>query len=277
MTFATEADLCLAFSEALPSAWTAYNETAGFDIVLVHESGFQIGIEAKLRLNPKVVLQAVDTGVHRGVRAGPDAVAVLVPSRGSGDVARLCELLSVTVITLEPTPSWDRKWGGDWRIDPALPDPERIHGIDGELDTTLRTFWNNDKWFDRCPIEQASLPEYVPDVAAGHPSPVVLGRWKIQAIKVCVWVNRFGAITRRHFKALGIDPGRWMNGVWLVKGEARGEWVKGSRFPFDQFKACHPSIVQKVLDDFDIWSVENGLAELPPVSSAPRSDAVDLL
>lgn len=264
MSFATEADLCLAFAETVPSAWTVYNETAGFDMVLVHKSGFQIGIEAKLRLNAKVILQAVDTEVRRGTGPGPDARAVLVPKGKDlhSDLARLCRLLSVTIITVEPTSEWNRKRDGEWTLRPALPEPQRLHGMDGEIDTTCRMFWNNDEWFDQCPISQAKLPEYVPDVPAGHPSPVVLGRWKIQAIKVCVWVERYGVITRAHFKALGIDPGRWMTGYWLQKGKNRGNWVAGPSFPFEQYKATHPTIVEKVIADFNTWSVENGLAAL---------------
>lgn len=264
MSFTTEADLCLAFAETVPSAWTIYNETAGFDMVLVHESGFQIGVEAKLRLNAKVVLQAVDTGHRRGTGAGPDARAVLVPkSEGShSDIARLSTLLSLTVITVEPTAGYIRKYNCAWLHRPALPDPQRIHGMDGEIDTVMRRFWNNDDWYDLCPVSQVELPEYVPDVSAGHPSPVVLGHWKIQAIKVCVWVERTGSITRRHFKALGIDPGRWMTGFWLKKGSVRGNWVAGPDFPLAQYKTVHPTIVDKVIADFDKWSIENGLAAL---------------
>ena len=54
--FAKESDLCAAFLASLPEGWTAYPETAGFDILLGREvDGFQIGIQAKLRLNAKVI------------------------------------------------------------------------------------------------------------------------------------------------------------------------------------------------------------------------------
>jgi len=198
--FLKEAELCLAFAETVPSTWTVYNETAGFDMVLVHESGFQIGIEAKLRLNAKVVRQAVDIFYAHGTNAGPDARAVLVPQNKGfdSDIARLCKLLSLTIITVEPTSEWSRKRDGEW--------------------------------FDLCPVAQAKLPEYVPDVPAGHPSPVVLGRW--------------------------------MNGYWLKKGKIRGNWVAGPDFPFEQFRAVHPTIVEKVISDFEKWSVENGLTAI---------------
>lgn len=35
------------------SGWTCYPETAGFDILVVHQDGRQIGVEAKLSLNRK--------------------------------------------------------------------------------------------------------------------------------------------------------------------------------------------------------------------------------
>ena len=59
--FASEADLCAAFL-----AWAArtapgvacYAEWAGWDILLVYPEGFQLGIQAKLRLNAEVIGQA---------------------------------------------------------------------------------------------------------------------------------------------------------------------------------------------------------------------------
>lgn len=265
--FETEAELCRVFAETVPSAWTVYNETAGFDMLLVHETGFQIGVEAKLRLNAKVVLQAADTCYRRGLGAGPDARAVLVPAgHNNSDLARLCKLLAITVVTVRHTSAWRRKGDGEWSIEPLLPKAQRVHGVDGKCDTNMSPFWKNDRWFDLCPVEQAALPEYLPDVPAGTPSPVVLGRWKIQAIKVCIWVERHGAITRQHFKALGIDPSRWMTGHWLKKGAVRGEWVAGPGFPLEQFRAVHPTIVDQIDADFGTWSIENGLNALGPVA-----------
>jgi len=58
--FATEADLCAAFLACVPATWQAYPESCGFDIVLAHkETGAQIGIEAKLTLNAKVLVRGL--------------------------------------------------------------------------------------------------------------------------------------------------------------------------------------------------------------------------
>src|SRR6185312_7545021 len=56
--FDTEAAMCAAFSEwAQGQGWTPYAETAGFDILLVHGDGTQIGVQAKLRFNTAVLAQ----------------------------------------------------------------------------------------------------------------------------------------------------------------------------------------------------------------------------
>ncbi|TIU81425.1 MAG: hypothetical protein E5W01_20510, partial [Mesorhizobium sp.] len=64
--FESEAALCAAFIARLPKDWTAYPETAGFDILLVRGAdGAQIGVEAKMTLNAKVLMQAVE-GLYSG-------------------------------------------------------------------------------------------------------------------------------------------------------------------------------------------------------------------
>ncbi|MBA4913889.1 hypothetical protein H2N59_12065 [Pseudomonas aeruginosa] len=47
----SEAELCAAFIDEFNRVpgWTCYPETAGFDILVVHEDGRQIGVEAKLQ------------------------------------------------------------------------------------------------------------------------------------------------------------------------------------------------------------------------------------
>ena len=80
-TFAREADLCSTFLALVPDSWLVYAETGGFDILLVRkEDGFQIGVQAKLRLNAKVVCQALETGRASAItNPNPDCRAVLVP------------------------------------------------------------------------------------------------------------------------------------------------------------------------------------------------------
>src|SRR3990172_5352454 len=81
----TEADLCAAFiaSATKGKVWTAYPETAGFDILLSRVAdNTQIGIQAKLRLNAKGLCQILPHDYTFGI-SGPDYRAVLVPSKAT--------------------------------------------------------------------------------------------------------------------------------------------------------------------------------------------------
>lgn len=74
--FEKESDLCAAFVSTVPKNWVIYPETGGFDLVLVEEAtGVQIGIEAKLALNAKVIKNNCANRTSRGTRqwrpAGP--------------------------------------------------------------------------------------------------------------------------------------------------------------------------------------------------------------
>ena len=125
-----EAALCAAFIEALPKEWTAYAETAGYDIVLVGPGGVQIGVEAKLTLNAKVLAQIIDG--RKYCRPGPDFRAVLV-GRIVAENAVLAKELGVTVLTLkQPFARYDDLYRYGYplqgprkpafSIDPELPD-----------------------------------------------------------------------------------------------------------------------------------------------------------
>lgn len=80
--FATEADLCAAFIASIDAdKWIPYPETVGWDILLVRkDDGFQIGIQAKQKLNTDVINQALDEYGHwSAARAGPDCRARWAP------------------------------------------------------------------------------------------------------------------------------------------------------------------------------------------------------
>jgi hypothetical protein len=99
--YATEAELCAALIKHNSEKWTAYPETSGFDILMVRKAdGFQIGVEAKLSLNAKVILQAIEPPGHWWANeSGPDCRAVLVPWKAKGsDLAALLNRLCVTAI-----------------------------------------------------------------------------------------------------------------------------------------------------------------------------------
>src|SRR3546814_9584478 len=66
-----------------------------------------------------------------------------------------------------------------------------------------------DYWHPWCPEERCVLPEYVPDVVAGIPSPIILSPWKIQAIKLAIILERRGWVTRADMRPLKLSPTIW--------------------------------------------------------------------
>ena len=256
-TFETEAALCQAFIRSVPPEWVVYPETAGWDILLVHRvGGWQIGVEAKQTLNAKVLAQAID-GLRRN-DVGPDFRAVLV-GRVVAENAVLASALGLTVITPKSYSQWcirsrhfDPCGPRVPAFQPDLPKAEVVARI-GDWWST----WSPDgAWKDMFPSQRHKLPDYVPEVAAGVPSPMILSDWKIKAMRVCVWIVRNQTINRAQFKALGIDPSRWMDGRWLSKGPGRGDWVAGPDFPGEKMRAEHASIWAKIEADYLSWSAK---------------------
>jgi hypothetical protein len=219
MAFAREADLCSAFLALVPDGWLAYAETGGFDILLVRqEDGFQIGVQAKLRLNAKVLCQALEMGRASAITdPNPDCRAVLVPKGAVGaDMARLCAHVGLTVIGLDPG-----------RPDRFAPDLPRLKQ-DGE----------GRVWFEQGPSRRIPLPDLVPDVIAGAPAPRKLTAWKIKAMRIAVTLEREGRVVREDFKHHKIDIRRWIapGSRWLVR-DGDG-WSRGPGLP--DFQAQHP-------------------------------------
>lgn len=223
--------------------WTIYPETAGWDLLLQHRDGFQLGLEAKLSLNAKVVAQALD-GQHRYYRPeGPDFRGVLVPAKKvQHDLRLICDAIGIGIIGLHP----------------VEPNVYRTLSLPGE-DT-----YNCEQWPHWCPAERCPLPAYVPDVEAGKPSPVALTDWKIKAIKLMIVLERRGFVTRRDMRALKISPSRWTD-CWhgfLTHGDQG--YVRCSRTP--DLKAQHPRNYAEIEADFDIWASEAGINADPLVS-----------
>jgi len=238
--FATEIDLCAAFLAAAPTdKWTAYAETAGWDILLVRKvDGFQVGIQAKLRLNVEVMTQALESGSHWCNEVGPDCRAVLVPFACAGGWGEIAAAVGITIIRVFTQA--DRIHGRHFRnFDPDLPD---------KLDDTDDCY--RQQWFERAPKARCRLPEYVPDVAAGASAPLQLTTWKIRAIKLAITLERRGYVTRADFKHLGLDHRRFVDAYqWLAVDGQR--FVKGKhQMPF---KAAHPRNYAEIEADAGKW------------------------
>lgn len=233
-----EVDLCTDFIAAVQDmrgdpTWDIYPETRGFDILLSRKAdGLQIGIEAKLRLNVEVVCQALP---HRGYwnTTGPDHRAVLVPSYAcQNGIAKICDALGITAIRYTKDQERYRN-----AFQPYLP------AISGD-------FSESPEWHHWMPTERLKLPDYVPDVVAGSSAPVQLTDWKIKAIKIAIILER-RPVTRADFKAIEIDPSRWLDPHhgWLMRTESG--YVAGDRMP--DFKGQHPVNYEQIKADAAKW------------------------
>lgn len=223
--FATEAAMCAAFMEwARGQGWTPYAETAGWDLLLVASDGTQIGVQAKLKWNMKVLHQCIP-GVwyYDWHDDGPDFRAILLPQR-SGDAEHICGALGITVFAAVD------QWRDGVSFIPAI-------------DSSAKQAFVSWHWWS--PAKRCPLPAYVPDVPAGASGPVQLTEWKIAALKICALLELRGHVTRADFKRIGIDHRRWVGpGGWLdTRG---GVYVRGEKLNFDK---QHPDVFRQVLAD----------------------------
>jgi hypothetical protein len=221
--FATESALCAAFMAwARQQGWVPYAETDGWDILLVHPDGTQIGVQAKLKFNMKVLSQAVEQGWVWS-DSGPDFRAVLVPfGEGQRD---LTEALGLGL------------------FQPYYRD--RGDKFEPDIDETARTYR---RWHYANPKSRCPLPEYVPDVIAGSSAPMQLTRWKIAALKIAALIELRGWVCRKDFQELGIDHRRWTQHWLQPMTQPAGAWRFTAQSEGD-FRANHPQVYPQVLAD----------------------------
>jgi hypothetical protein len=268
--YESEAAMCAQFCDWVRlKGWTPYAETAGWDVLCVAPDGFQIGVQAKLLLNPAVVCQAIEENGWFGTNpVGPDCRAVLVPAaKAQNGLSRICAALGVTVIKAAGPGEITKRgmialesssWGG------------RIHrsAFDPDL-PSARDPWKMREWYDLCTGQRHDLPDYVPDVVAGASGPVQLTDWKVRAIKISILAQRQGYVTRQDFADLKISIHRWLTLSWLTYHPTdRGRLVP-CRMP--DFKAQHPRNYAEIEADFEKWKPKpSGL--LASVENAPPPD-----
>jgi len=234
--FATEAALCADFiSHATRRGdWVSYAETGGWDILLVRkEDGFQIGIQAKLVLNAKVLDQSLPDRYWHVAENGPDCRAILVPAGCCGNLSNICGFLGLTVIRQNSPVSKHRAQG----FNPDLPLPSGVAYAE----------YQNRDWHEWAPVKRVKLPDFIPDVAAGCSAPVQLTDWKVKALKLCV-ILEMRPVSRSDFKALGLDASRWTN-YWL-KRTPEG-YVEGRGMP--DFRRQHPENYAQIKADAENW------------------------
>jgi hypothetical protein len=222
--FDSEAALCAAFI-----AWVSrtdpgvqcYAEWAGWDILLAYPEGWQVGIQAKLRLNAEVLGQAALSIYDDGI-VGPDFRAVLVPERNgwSGIASRL----GIIAFWAHQQPYDYGRKADDWDFLPTLTQPRYI----------------TEGWTDWNPVRRHDLPPgESTDSVAGSSAPVTLTHWKLGALRVLAELAVTGTITTKRIRQIGIDPGRWTTYRWLEPGTKRGLWTRGAKCP--RFDEQHPS------------------------------------
>lgn len=238
-SYASEAELVREFLDRLNGRfgdgkrWTVYAETAGWDLLLVHnEYGFQVGLEAKLSLNAKVIDQALKDQHSIWRTSGPDYRGILVPSIGRQlHLSNICEAIGLGVVVLRDLP-------------PGHYSSMSLPGEDGY----------HSPWPNWCPAERCALPDYVPDVEAGHKSPVQLTPWKIKAIRLMILLDRRGVVTRRDMAALQISPSRWTDPYqgFLARHAGGSGYVRHDATP--DLRAQHPVNYAEIEADFAIWA-----------------------
>jgi hypothetical protein len=242
--FPTEAALCDLFIADMREmgGWTIYPETVGFDILLVRDAtGHQLGVEAKLSLNAKVADQIIPD-LHMGYategKEGPDFRAVIVPYIGeaSEGIAKMLRILGVQV----------------WSPDEYERSTTFMHfqlsrhrGDVRECDATAGDLLPWDlAWHDWNPARRCLLPEIVPEVRAGVPSPTMLTPWKIGALKVIADLEVFGFVTAKSVRDHSIDARRFCASDGWLTSLGGGRWARGK---LPRFEDQHPEAYAQVL------------------------------
>lgn len=239
--FSTEAEMIREFLRNLDHiegrTWTAYPETGEWDLLLVHKTGYQVGLEAKLTLNAKVIDQAL-TDQHSVWRTqGPDYRGVLVPDGGKQlHLHRICKAIGIGICTVRQ-PETGRFYGS---------------GLPSEI--------TSNDWPNWCPAERIPLPDYIPDVEAGHSSPVKLTEWKIRAIRLMIVLERRGFVTRDDMKKIQISPSRWTDCYNGFLARSEHGYVRSEATP--DLKSQHPINYAQIEADTDTWAAAMKLAPL---------------
>lgn len=225
--FATEAELCEAFTAwAKVRGYTVYPETAGWDMLLIDAEGRQIGVEAKLDLNLKVIAQAMKESWYRE-GPGPDHRAVLVPETREGvePILATCGIHLFTPRSTSYTTD-ELKHGLRWKFD--------NHHFDLPM-------------FDWNPSVRCQVPEYMPDVPAGVPSPRTLSPWKVGALKVLAVLELQGFVTRDDIRKAGNDPRRWCASDGYLRQGGNGRWLRAPHTP--PFDVQHATVYTQIRRD----------------------------
>jgi hypothetical protein len=207
--FSTEHELCARFAEHAKSlGWSVFPETSDWDLLLVATDktktqgvrvGDQIGVEAKLRDNVKVLSQAIPRDWDRS----PNYYAVLVP-RASSEFLEVARRLRVDVFT-----ACKRRWRNyvhEWGVD-----------FTGMLQFVVKAYRHE-------PEQKCWHPEYEVWTPPGVAAPCSITPWKIKAVELCHLLRERGYLTAMDFRKADVSMTRWRN-LWLTpNGKKKGRF-----------------------------------------------------
>lgn len=255
----SEAQLCNIFMNEFNSlpGWICHPEAAGFDVLVVHEDGRQIGVEAKMALNAKVADQILPSlGDEFYGRPGPDHRLVIVSriTDASAGIRKMLEHLGVRVLAASRCSS--------------VKGQEHAFGIQHNLFWPEKNFprWGYyNRMFDWWPEERCQVPSVVTNLPAGVPSPVRLTPWKESALRVIAQMRHQGFITAKQIASYGIGVTAWTQSpgskpAWLARGTSRGQWLETEHMP--AFDKQHPDAYAMAVTE--IAEKANAPLELTP-------------
>ncbi|MCU0913002.1 MAG: hypothetical protein MUC88_00390 [Planctomycetes bacterium] len=251
----TEADLCQQFIDAC-SGWTAYPETAGWDILMVRGQ-VQVGVQSKLQADQWGMIQAMpDMGTYLSVRRrnalarGPHYRLVLVggwPGRTEnarrGNRAHFCLVAQhLRLLVARPPENEYQTWLGG--VHPPL-NLATTYGWNGARPAPI--WWRWYRWQTRRP---ETLPMVVPQVPAGVPSPERVTPWSVAAVLLERRCLELGQVTVADARAVRDQAnGRWNPSTMLSRyfehaPPPKGRWVFHSRWP--RPSARHPGTARSL-------------------------------
>lgn len=218
-----------------------YPEAAGFDVLVVHEDGRQIGVQAKLSLNAKVADQILpNSGDDFFCRPGPDYRLVVVGriTDASAGIAKMLARNGVRVV--QP-----RAQDTDFTFD-SFHSILEANGHDPMYGSQYLFDWN--------PSERCRVPAVATDLPAGVPAPLQLTPWKEAALKVIALMRRQGSITAKQIATFGIAANSWTHPdgskpAWLAKGLVLGQWVETAHMP--AFDRQHPEMYELAIKSIE--------------------------
>lgn len=196
MTWESETAMCAFFAASVAkNGWVVHPETAGHDMVLVANqdnaefcAGETVAVEAKLRANVTLLRQAAPPLVlGKTMKHYAHMYVALVPAC-TEDFRIIATALMIDVVVCDNTRGWQQgfRLHSDYRdpLAPGLP-----------------------------------VPPSPVDTPAGVPSPRVVTRWKLAAVRICLEAMSHPAheIERTRFARLNVEPRLWIVRGWAVR------------------------------------------------------------